>query len=136
MGQLTEAALKKTLREAKVALLHSLVGIPFQEPGMGGFVQIVGVGPDGPVVESADSPGDGRVVVWDRTEALIKSVVATGLGHGNADGWERKVGGGFIYNWPLLVMMSGWSYEDLRGRGVSYCLNHRRKSGEESWVQD
>lgn len=130
----TKAAFLKTMREAQVGLLHSLVNIPFQEPGSREWVKIVGVGEDGPLIENADNPGEGTVVSWERVSSLIKTVAASGLGHRNSDGWERKVGGGFIYDWPHLVMMSGWSYEELRGRGISSCLNNRRKGGEESWV--
>jgi len=130
----TKSAFITTMREAKEALLHSLVGVPFQEPGHRTWLKIIGVGPDGPVVENADNPGEGTVVVWDRVDGLIKSVATSGLGSRNADGWERKTGGGFIYDWPFLVTMSGWSYEDLRGRGISWCLKNRRRGGEESWV--
>lgn len=130
----TRAAFAKTMREAKVALLQSLVRIPFLEPGHGGFVTIVGVTPDGPSVDSADDPGNGRIVPWDRVDGLVKAVAASGLGHRNSDGWERKTGGGFVYDWPHLVTMSGWSYEDLQMRGISWCLNNRRRGGEESWV--
>ena len=130
----TKAAYLKTIREARVALLHSLVGIPFQEPGHRTWVKITGVSEDGAVVENADNPGEGTVVIWDKVPGLIRTVAASGLGHRNADGWERKVGGGFVYDWPHLVDMSGWSHEDLRGRGISWCLNNRKKGGEESWV--
>lgn len=130
----TRAAYIKTMRDAKVALLQSLVGIAFQEPGHRGWVKITGIGPDGPLVEDADNPGEPTVVSWDRVDGLVKSVAATGLGPRNHDGWERKVGGGFVYDWPHLVTVSGWSYEDLQGRGISSCLRNRRKGGEESWV--
>ena len=129
----TENGLRRELRLAKEDLLRSLVGIPFQEPGHQGWVKIVGVTEDGAVVENADNPGDGTVVIWERTEGLIKSVAATGLGPRNADGWERKTGGGFIYDWPTLVVLSGWGLEDLKMRGVSFCMNNRKKSGEASW---
>ncbi len=130
----TKAAFLKTMREAQVGLLHSLVGIPFQEPGHRGWLKIIGVGEDGPLVENADDPGEGTLVGWDKVPGLIKTIAASGLGERSSDGWERKVGGGFIYDWPYLVLMSGWSYEELQGRGISSCLRNRKSGGTESWV--
>lgn len=130
----TKVNFQRELRLARTKLLHSLVGIAFQEPGHRGWVKVVGVSDHGALVENADNPGDATVVVWDKVDSLIKTIAASGLGHRNADGWERKTGGGFVYDWPLLVTLSGWSLEDLEGRGISYCLNNRRKGGDESWV--
>lgn len=131
----TKAAYLQTMKEAKEALLRSLVNIPFQEPGHRGWLKIVGVGSDGPLVEDADNPGESTLVPWERVDGLIKTVAASGLGHRGGDGWEKKTGGGYIYDWPYLVTMSGWSFEDLQMRGISWCLNHRKSGGQESWVR-
>ena len=130
----TRAAFVKTMHEAKTALFQSLVRTNFQEPGHRGWLQVVGVTDDGILVDNVESPDEPTLVPWEKWTNLLKSIAVTGLGDRNGDGWYRKTGGGFIYDWPHLVTISGWSYEDLQMRGISFCIQNRRKGGEESWV--
>ena len=130
----TRAAYVKTMLEAKEALFQSLVRVSFQEPGHRGWLQVTGVTEHGVLVDNVDNPDEPTLVPWEKSDGLLRSIAATGLGERTGDGWERKTGGGFAYDWPYLVTISGWSYEDLQMRGISSCLRNRRKGGEESWV--